>query len=170
MIACIPQNEDGKKVFAKLLSQYEKINTIGVIYRLNGKTITEKHFDFENTIIKELKTQVDSIKAPPGTKNWTVINRQWREGVGGAQKLLPMHVVDEYCSDAPFYPLPQFTLPPKSSKHFYNYLTEKFESWFWIDSKLGADFAVYKAAGLLGQAAGGRDTCDCRFGRSEDVV
>ncbi|KTD53493.1 hypothetical protein Lsan_3903 [Legionella santicrucis] len=143
MIECIPSNEEGKKVFARLNAQYNKVNTDGVTYRLNGKTITEKHFDFENTIIKELQTQVDSINAP-GEKNWDAIDKQWREGVGGAQKQLPMHVVDEYCSDEPFIPVPKFTSQPKSSKQFYNWTTEKDENWFSVDSKLSVDFAIYK--------------------------
>jgi hypothetical protein len=143
MIECIPSNEESKKVFAQLIAQYNKVNTDGVIYRLNGKTITEKHFDFENTIIKELQTQVDSINAP-GEKNWDAIDNQWREGVGGAQKGLPMHIVDEYCSNERFYPVPKFTSQPKSSKQFYNWATNKVENWFSVDSRLSVDFAIYK--------------------------
>jgi len=143
MIACIPQNEEGKRIFELLIAQYNKVKTDGVTYRLSGKTITEQHFDFENTIIKELQTQVDSINAP-GEKNWDAIDNQWREGVGGAQKQLPMHVVDEYCSDEPFIPVPKFTSQPKSSKQFYNWTTEKDENWFSVDSKLSVDFAIYK--------------------------
>lgn len=145
MIEYIPSNEEGKKVFARLNAQYNKVNTDGVTYRLNGKTITEKHFDFENTIIKELQTQVDSINAP-GEKNLDAIDNHWREGVGGAQKQLPMHVVDEYCSDEPFIPVPKFTSQPKSSKQFYNWTTEKDENWLSVDSKLSVDFAIYKGA------------------------
>lgn len=126
MIACIPQNEEGRKVFAQLIAQYNKVNTDGVIYKLNGQTTTEKHFDFENTIIKELQAQVDSIKES-GAKNWYAIDKQWREGIGGAQKRLPMHVVDEYCSNEPFYPVPKFISQPKSSKQFYNWTINKNE-------------------------------------------
>lgn len=143
MITCVPQNEEGKRIFEILIGQYNKVNTDGVTYRLNGKTITEKHFDFENTIIKELQTQVDLINAPE-EKNWKAINKRWREGVGGAQKLLPMHIVDEYCSDEPFYPVPKFTSQPKSSKQFYNWKTKRYENWFSVDSKLSVDFAIYK--------------------------
>ena len=153
MIACIPQNEEGRKVFAQLIAQYNKVNTDGVTYKLNGQTITEKHFDFNNTIIKELQTQVDSINAP-GTKNWDAIDKQWREGVGGAQNLFPMHVVYEYCSDEPFYPVPKFTSQPKSSKQFYNWATEKDENWFNAGSKLSVDFAIYK--GRMARVRGAR--------------
>ncbi|HIF0232821.1 TPA: F-box protein [Legionella pneumophila] len=150
MIACIPSNGAGKKVFAQLIAQYNKVNTIGVTYRLHGKTITEQHFDFENTLIKELQTQVDSINAP-GEKNWDAIDKQWREGVGGAQKQLPMHIVDEYCSNEPFYPVPKFTSQPKSSKQFYNWITKKVEKWFCVGSKLSVDFAIAKAMPLWGR-------------------
>lgn len=156
MIECIPSNEESKKVFAQLIAQYNKVNTEGVTYRLNGKTITEKHFDFENTLIKELQTQVYSINEPGA--NRAVIAKQWREGVGGAQKRLPMHIVDEYCSNEPFYPVPEFTSQPKSTKQFYNWATEKDENWFRGDSKLSVDFAIYKAVGRWvcgGRAAGG---------------
>ena len=143
MIACIPQNEEGRKVFERLIAQYNKVNTDGVTYKLNGETITEQHFDFKNTIIKELQTQVDSINAP-GVKNWDAIDKQWREGVGSAQNRFPMHVVYEYCSDEPFYPVPTFTTQPKSSKQFYNWTTNKDENWFSLGSKLSDDFAIYK--------------------------
>lgn len=146
MIACIPQNEEGKKVCEKLMAQYHKVNTDGVTYSLNGQKITEKHFDFENTIIKELQKQVAAIKTP----FWDDILTQWREGVGGAQKLLPVHVVAEYCSNEPFNPVPTFTSQPKSSKQFYNNNTEKMENWFSVGSKLGVDFAIFKT-GVLGR-------------------
>ncbi|HHT9905790.1 TPA: F-box protein, partial [Legionella pneumophila] len=136
MMACIPQNEEGGEVFAQLIAQYNKVETIGVTYKINEKTITENHFDFNNTIIKELQTQTDSANAP-GVKNWDVIDKQWREGVGGAQKLLPMHIVYEYCSDEPFDPVPKFTSQPKSSKKFFNPITNKDEDWFNTDSELG---------------------------------
>lgn len=153
MIACIPQNEEGRKVFARLIAQYNKVNTMGVTYKLNGKTITEQHFDFNNTIIKELKTQMDSINAA-GDKNWEVIDKQWREGVGGTQKLLPMHVVDEYCSNEPFYPVPEFTSQPKSSKQLYHWATRKYGNWLSVDSKLSVDFAIYKATTVVAGACG----------------
>ncbi|GGI87911.1 F-box protein [Legionella impletisoli] len=164
MIECIPSNEEGRKVFAQLIAQYNRVHTDGVTYKLNGKTITEQHFDFANTIIKELQTQVDLIIAP-GAKNWVAINKQWREGVGGAQKLLPMHVVDEYCSNKPFSPVPDFTSQPKTSKQFYNWTTDKYENWFSVDSKLSVDFALYKA----GVAVGARGVATLGVGALEDL-
>lgn len=56
-----------------------------------------------------------------------------------------MHVVDEYCSNEPFCPVPKFTSQPKSSKQFYNWATDKNENWFSVDSKLSVDFAICKS-------------------------
>ncbi|HHP1228872.1 TPA: F-box protein, partial [Legionella pneumophila] len=95
-----------------------------------------------------------------GAKNWDAIDKQWREGVGGAQKLLPMHVVYEYCSDKPFYPVPKFTSRPNSSKQFANLTTYKDENWFSVDSKLSVDFAIYM--GMGGMATDG--VCWCFTG------
>lgn len=154
MMSCIPQNKESSEVYAELIAQYNKVKTKGVTYRLNGKTITEQHFDFKNTLIKELQTQVDSISAP-GLKNWGAIDNQWREGVGGAQKRLPMHIVDEYLSKVPFFPVPKFTEQPKLSKPLYNWTTNIQEDCFILDSKLGSEFAISKAGGPAHRA------CQC---------
>ncbi|WP_045107388.1 hypothetical protein [Legionella hackeliae] len=143
MIRRVPKNEEGKKTFQILIAQYNKVNTDGVTYKLNGKIITEKHFDFENTLIKELQTQVNSMNEP-GVKNWDAIDNQLREGVGSAQKRLPMHIVDEYCSKEPFDPVPDFISQPISTRKFYIWTTDRDEYWFSGDSKLGSEFAIYK--------------------------
>ena len=92
-----------------------------------------------------------------------------------------MHVVYEYCSDEPFYPVPKFTSQPKSSKQFYNWATEKDENWFNAGSKLSVDFAIYKGrvreavacSVRCGGAAGGVDldamTALCKV-RTNDFI
>ncbi|HAT1771155.1 TPA: hypothetical protein I8034_000493 [Legionella pneumophila] len=65
-----------------------------------------------------------------------------------------MHIVDEYCSDEPFYPTPKFTSQPKSSRQFYNRDTKKDKIWFSDNSKLGVDFAIYKRVGCGGCCSG----------------
>jgi hypothetical protein len=151
MLACLPREntgqltDKGRETVAQLLSQYMQIKTRGVTYRLNEMTKTESHYDF--AIINALHVQVNAQNAP-GNKNWDAINRQWREGVGGAQRLCPLHVVDEYCSNTPFYPVPQFDSRPQpanSLRRFYNWFSENLESWFGSQSRLGFDFAIYKA-------------------------
>ncbi|MFJ1269336.1 F-box protein [Legionella lytica] len=143
MLECIPPTEN-RRVFEQLISQYKKIHIRGVTYKLNGKTSTEMHFDFVNTLIKELQVQIESRQAC-GEKDWAAIERQWIEGVGGAQRLLPIHVVHEYCSAVPFSPLPQFIKKPLPLTQFRNSLSSKNENWF--DSELGQKFAIYKGRG-----------------------
>ncbi|STX36111.1 F-box protein [Legionella cincinnatiensis] len=148
MLDCLPETKEGEHIKAKLRTQYQRIKEVGVTYELHG-VITqtpEKHFDFEGTIIKELQEYVDKDD-----------DNQWRTGVGSAQKLLPIHVVYEYCSDTPFYPVPDFKEQPKSSTEFYNWLNngEK-ESWFCGESKLGIDFAICKGQAGAHAGSGGR--------------
>ncbi|CZI42213.1 TPA: F-box protein [Legionella pneumophila] len=152
MLPCIPKTEKGKKILAELLFQYDEVNTNGVTYKLHGKPIREKHFDFKNTLIKELQIQLDLLETPEDDKNWDVIDKQWREGVGAAQKLLPMHVVHEYCSDEVFHPPLEFISQPKSSMQFHIGRSEKSENWFGIDSRLGINYAVYCGRPGLGGA------------------
>lgn len=144
MIECIPQDEDGKQVIAKLIDQYNNVDTCGVTYTLDGKTIAEKHFDFENTIIKEIKTLIKSLSSPLSYS--PAIDKQRVEGIGGAQKRLPMHVIDEYCSEQKLSPLPQFTSRPKSSRTVYYWDARQHENWFSLHSKLGSEFAIIKVA------------------------
>ncbi len=143
MIHCIPSNKKRKQVFAELLSQYNNlINTKGVTYNLHGTIVTEKHFDFENTIIKALQTYSDLKNAP--TISLDEIARMW-EDIGGSQKLLPMHVIYEYCSYEPFYPVPTFTRQPTSSMRLFNCTTGKHENWFDADPTIF--FTVLKGWG-----------------------
>lgn len=146
MLACLPHNEKSQKILDILILQYDRLKTQGVTYRLNGKTITEKHFDFENTIIKELQIQVE-----------TPSDRQWIEGVGGAQRLFPMHIVYEYGSKEPFSSRSLF--PPQPTKtlsnQFYHDTSKKLEHWFAENSTLGlgVDFAIYKGGRSFGCCA-----------------
>ncbi|HRD70311.1 MAG TPA: F-box protein [Legionella sp.] len=138
MLSCIAQNKNGQIVFAELLAQYNKVSTEGITYTLHGNTITERHFDFKNILINALQTLVD-IKCSIAK------DTQWKEGVGGAQKLLPMHIIYEYCSKEPFYPVPQFNEQPESSNQFFNGIALQNEYWFRPDSELSLTFAILKA-------------------------
>ncbi|BCA96677.1 hypothetical protein TUM19329_30380 [Legionella antarctica] len=163
MLDSLAKTIEGEQIKDVLQTQYQKIKKHGLTYILLDitkhsmpETITEKHFDFEGTIIKQLQESVDI-----GADN------QWRTGVGGAQRLLPSHVVDEYCSDTFFYPVPDFKVQFTSQKDFLNWLTGKKESWFSPVSKLGEDFAIFKGSqgfrGLRGVAA-----C-CKFASAIDL-
>jgi hypothetical protein len=175
MLSCIPKNEKGNKVLAQLRAQYkafkidekapeEKVETPqikGVTYSLNGTPITESHFNFKQTIIKELQAQVNAQNAP-GNKNWKAIDKQWVEGVGGAQRLLPMHVVNEYCAPLAFYPIPNFTIYSGSSRQFFNYMTDKDDDWFTCDSKLGIDFGIFRGGAAHAVGEWRDETASCR--------
>jgi serine/threonine protein kinase len=61
-----------------------------------------KHFDLQ-PLLDTLKTYVDNYDK----WDWVQREEQWCKKVGGAQKLLPVHVVNEYCrSDRSFNPCP----------------------------------------------------------------
>lgn len=164
MLDCIPHNKVGIAIIEELITQLENIEKHRITYELKVKTktgefqiktITEKHFDFENTIIKELQEYVNMVKKDK--VNWNEADIKWCKGVGQAQNLFPMHVVHEYCADRPFDPVPDFKLAPKELKQqLYNYTVRpgRYEHWFAIDSGRGFSFAVYKA-GLRRAALGG---------------
>ncbi|WP_131781236.1 F-box protein [Legionella gresilensis] len=147
ILTCIPPSEENKKILVNLLSQYNNITTKGLTYKLNGQIIRQQHFDFTNTIIKELQTYVNASGAPyvPGIKrDWDAVDKQWREGVGGTQKMLPMHVVYVYCSECP---MSEFIIQPHSSTQFQNWDDPADTDWFGLNSKLGSDFAILKGNG-----------------------
>lgn len=162
MLSCLPNDEKGAKIKAELLKQYQELKEKRVAYELNGKRIRENHFDFENIIIKELRTQVNDVNNfANANKTWDEIDQQWRKGVGSAQKLLPMHVVYEYCSKVPFDPPPEFIEQPALIQRFHNWLSKEDESWFHSTSRLGSDFAIVK----------GRNKAQwCRQGRALGVM
>ncbi|HQY22132.1 MAG TPA: ankyrin repeat domain-containing protein [Gammaproteobacteria bacterium] len=77
-------------------------------------------------------------------KKYTDGNTAWVQEVGGEQRLLPAHVVNEYCHPIrPFYPVPNFkdadvALPRTRT-------IETGEDWFY-DENLGKQFGVYRSA------------------------
>ena len=154
ILSCLPRDkaghltDEGRVIVAELQRQYNRVKNEGVTYKLNGVVKTESHYDF--ALIKELQKQVTAQDAD-GDKDWDAIDTQWRDGVGGVQCLLPMHVVDEYCSNTPFNPLPQFVSrarPARAAREFYNWLSNSWEFWFSRDSKLGVKFGIFKGDGV----------------------
>jgi len=148
ILKCLPQNEEGATIKEKLLQQYLEVVEKGVAYELNGQRIRESHFDFENTIIRALRIQLNDIYQE--VKSSDEINKQWREDVGFAQKKLPMHVVYEYCSNGSFGPGTSFIDQPSLTNQFYNHLSGKEEKWFHQASELGSGFAIYKSLASTG--------------------
>jgi hypothetical protein len=94
-----------------------------------------------NVLIQAYKTTIDLYNG----KKYTEGNTAWIQQVGRAQRLLPAHVVNEYCHPTrPLYPLPNFRnslMLPRSRT-----ITEG--EWFtasYDGGTLGEKFAVYRA-------------------------
>ncbi len=109
MLLCVSDDEQTKIL---LRNQYRKIKKDGLTYELNRKKINEIHFDFEGTIIYELKTQLDLEAGVRVGGDPRQMESQWIEGVGRAQKCLPMHVIDEYYREQSDNSIPDFTKKP----------------------------------------------------------
>ena len=149
MLGCLVQNQEQKQYIDTLLLQYIQCKQTGITYWHNNKKVTETHFNFQKTIINELQEQVDFFNRV-GLINLAEAEKQWIQGVGGAQALLPMHVVDEYCSKKPFDPLPSFSEKPAIKlRQIYNWKTAQHDPWFSSGSKLGVTYAVYKGSSKL---------------------
>jgi hypothetical protein len=105
MLNCLPNNKAGLILSKALKEQYEHFDTHGVTYTLEGKTITEKHFDF-SVLVNALKTYVEQfIKW-----DWPEREKYWCSDVGLAQRYVPAHVMQHYCDEETFfYPTPSFT-------------------------------------------------------------
>jgi serine/threonine protein kinase len=108
-----------------------------------------KHFNLQG-LTGALQTYVDNAA------KWKYDQRaydQWCKVVGGEQKLLPAHVVNEYCrADRPFEPCPQeweSKLPRTRKMNVWDSTQSKTVkgSWFIAPSSkdsLGLNFAFYK--------------------------
>jgi hypothetical protein len=114
-----------------------------------------KHFDLQ-PLLDALKTYVDNAEK----WNWTQRAEQWGKKVGGAQKLLPVHVVNEYCrSDRSFDPCPaewKSALPRTRAVEFYDgskWVKGEFftppNSYDVSYDVLGVSFAFYRGGSAL---------------------
>ena len=102
-----------------------------------------KHFSFE-AITQALKKYVDNAAA------WNYDQRavdQWCKGVGGAQRLLPAHVINEYCrEDRSFYPCPNFAEEKLPRTRTGQYFTSG-KDWFtetYSNKLCGVSFAFVR--------------------------
>jgi hypothetical protein len=103
-----------------------------------------------NTLIQAYQTTIDLYNA----KKYDEANTTWVRQVGGAQLLLPVHVINEYCHlTRPFNPLPNFkdaiVLPRVRAIDAGEWFTAVYAS-----GKLGEKFACWRgASGMCGVAA-----------------
>lgn len=143
MLEALPETEQANVIRDKWLAQYHQVKSEGIIYRINGKKMVEKHFDFENTLIKSLKAQLH-LRSGWKCIARGAIDKQWVTGVGVAQKLVPMHVVYEYCADRKYFlSLQDFISQSQPlTGQLYSSSEHKGINWFEKGSKLGIEFAI----------------------------
>ena len=127
-------------------------------------------FDFKSliTALETYVTNYDGWDSHQRFEAWL--------NVGKAQRDVPAHVAHEYCRhDRPLDPRPHFGEEnlPRHLK-FYNYKTDRSESWFPLgvsaSSGLGVDFALewWSLVGN-GNTFGGAHGC-ATSGRGEEVL
>jgi ankyrin repeat protein len=98
------------------------------------------------TLIQAYKTTIDLYEAFKHIES----NTAWIQQVGGAQLLLPAHVINEYCHPTrPFYPLPNFkdaaTLPRSRTIKGGDWFTASSHDESFIGGKLGEKFACSRS-------------------------
>lgn len=144
---------------AHMLIRCEAIEAHGLPYTQHGQEVTSKHFDF-TPLKAALQAYIQGCNDWERTQNWDAKKAAWMV-VGIAQRDVPAHVAQEYCrANRAFSPLPKFdeaSLPRTLT--FYNYETERYESWFPLalsdSSGLGVDFALVQRAGGSGISGDG---------------
>lgn len=149
MLDCLPQDEEGKRIAVKLLSQFERLEKNGISYVLNGELYNEGHYDF--AIIKALETFVKHFNQ----WDWHTQRTYWIQIIGMAQYCLPAHVAQHYCEpDVPFVPIPEFNRETFNRVlTYFNQSTKKDELW-WPDAKrvgntMGVDFAITRSRAII---------------------
>jgi len=86
--------------------------------------------NWEN-LIQALKQYVSEVRS---NKPSSVYCQTWVKHVGGAQLLLPAHVINEYCHPSrPFHPTPDFTKPEASGA----WRTRTIDEGEWFSAKYG---------------------------------
>ena len=88
---------------------------------------------------------------------WDAADICWQREVGGAQRLLPVHVINEYCHHTrPFEPCPDFTKP----EPFPCIRKIKIDEGEWFTAtynggKLGEKFGIYRGRGWQAKCGSG---------------
>ncbi len=138
----LPKNEEGDEIRRELLRQVEHALENGVTYKLNGQLITEKHYDF--ALIDALKDYIDNYD----NRTPDVRLKCWITKVGGAQRLIPVHVAQHYCdTNESFDSIPSFKKEEfRRVLRIFSWVTQLIENWFPLSesSGLGFDFAILR--------------------------
>jgi len=107
-----------------------------------GGTEYGTHFDL-NKLLQALDTYIKHYNS------WDedMLTDHWCKVVGGAQRMLPAHVVNEYCRpDRSFHPTPTFkeTSLPRTRAIYVNKPDEEWFSVVYGDGRIGDSFAVWR--------------------------
>jgi len=133
------------------LEQLEELETNG----------TEHGAQYNFGLIAALQKHVNYLNTQ-GTPDfsWAEADRLWVEGVGGAQREVPAHVVHEYCRpDRAFDPLPTFKERVLSrGMAFDNWVSGRTDSWFPLVSGRGPSFGFAVYRGVLAREGAGEGT------------
>lgn len=109
-----------------------------------------QHFNL-NVLIEALEDYIKNYEAWYKANAWEKMEAHWCQEVGGAQLLLPAHIINEYCRpDRSFDPCPSFT--EETLPRTRNFHSGDKDEWFSIieyGGRLGVKFAGYRA-GLRG--------------------
>ncbi|WP_207385702.1 hypothetical protein, partial [Legionella israelensis] len=152
MLECLQEaanegNDDlAEEIRTALLAQYQEVQDKGLHYTLNDKDRTrvegEHHFNFQ-PLLGALATYVQHFS------QWKRPQREehWCRKVGGAQRLIPAHVAQEYCrSDRQLDKSRSFKEDdfPRELE-FFNKISKKIEPWFPLSKGhgLGINFAIF---------------------------
>jgi ankyrin repeat protein len=111
-----------------------------------------KHFSL-TPLTQALDTYIKNFNA----WSWEKREEHWCKIVGGAQRLLPVHVVNEYCRpDRAFNPTPSFTETslPRTRTLVVNKADDEWFSVVYRNGKIGDSFAAWR--GETSRSAGGR--------------
>lgn len=140
MLRAVREHKNEQECMVGLHQQYQNYKEgDGLTYELLGIAYKEKHYDF--SVIARLKNYHESYSFIHSTQGH---DQCWAKGVGGAQKLLPVHVVYEYCSRRTFNPTPEFTetdLPEKMQ--VCDFILGRLDNWFDLTSnELGSRYGI----------------------------
>jgi hypothetical protein len=124
------------KMMQKYVLEEEKNKAYHQLDELDIKgTEHGAHYDF-SPLMTALQSYVDNYQK---TWNYAQCVDYWCKQVGGAQRMVPVHVVNEYCHpDRSFDPVPLFNedvLPRNMS--FYDYINQAHFCWFPLLSSTG---------------------------------
>lgn len=138
MMNCIPQGDEGIEFRAELLKQYERVTQQGLDYHYivevgprkgeRVEVVNETAFNYQ-PLLNAYDTYIKSFDPPEsGRWDWDRRDKYWCTVVGLAQRMLPAHVLHEYCHpERSFYPnarTPDFKEPtlPRSLR-IYNLIS-----------------------------------------------